>query len=203
MPLQRQLVLDDHAGGVRTGVGPGALQDRGAAVTGVVVGDDGEPGVEQGGGQVQVPARVLPEAVDDLHDAADRPGRPVQPALDGVAAVGRCELDLVQGHAVRLSWTRRVLGDLGLGAEPTRGCSPGTPVRHEPRIDRPHVRRVVAGPQPAPLELLVQPGQRVRGPGPPPARPGGDADGATGELQDPGTTTSSSARFHGQCVSHA
>ena len=82
------LVCHDDVGPVLARVLPHARDHGGAPVAGVVVGGHHEAGVEQGGNEVEVAARVLAQAVDDLDDTARGGGRGVDPRLDLVAVVG-------------------------------------------------------------------------------------------------------------------
>ena len=93
---QSALISHHDLVGVVSGVGPDPRGHGRLAVSGVVVGDDDEPGIEQLGDQSKVAARVLTESVDDVDDAARLGGGLVDPTEDGVATVGRRELDFVK-----------------------------------------------------------------------------------------------------------
>ena len=109
--------------GVRPGVAPvapGVVGDGGGAMAHVVVGGHDVAGLHEGDDQVEVAARVLAEAVDELDDALGLgDGGDVDPAGHLVAAVGRCELDLVK-HGLSSRWVR-----MGAGAFQVRlwGCA--------------------------------------------------------------------------------
>ena len=85
------------AAGVR--VAEGAAVEAGLAVADVVVGVDDEARSLKLAYHVQVAARVLAEAVDELYHGARLTERGVRPCLDGVPAVGGREVDLSNGHS--------------------------------------------------------------------------------------------------------
>ena len=104
---QRQLVVDDHTGGVVAGIRPDPGPHGRATMPAVIARRHREPLVQQRADEVEVAPRVLAEAVDDLHDRLGLGDRRVQPCLDGVATIGRRELDLLQCHGCPLRWMRR------------------------------------------------------------------------------------------------
>ena len=84
------------AAGVR--VAEGAAVEAGLAVADVVVGVDDEARSLELAYHVQVAARMLAEAVNELYHGARLAERGVRPCLDGVPAVGGREVDFSNGH---------------------------------------------------------------------------------------------------------
>ncbi|WP_436327151.1 hypothetical protein [Brevibacterium sp. FAM 27836] len=64
----------------------------------MVIGDDGESGVEEGRDEVKVASGVFAETVDEMNDSGRRGGRCVKPAVDGIAVVARSEVDFINRH---------------------------------------------------------------------------------------------------------
>ena len=96
------LVFHHGVGAGVAPVAPGAVRDGGGPVAHVVVGSHDEAGVHERHDHVEVAARMLAEAVDELHDALGLARRHVDPAGDLVAFVARGEGDFVE-HGLSLS----------------------------------------------------------------------------------------------------
>src|SRR5699024_1285591 len=85
LPLQSQLIADDDACRIVTGIGPDACLHGRAAVTGLIVCGNGESRVQQSTGEVEVASGMLAQTVDELYHALGLRGGCVQPPMDDIA----------------------------------------------------------------------------------------------------------------------